>query len=107
MDDVNEILNQLSFVVSNHFNWDKKSILDYLNNVEDLDYEIVVEKDNLLLLNVKDYETIKRVGKTTNWCISKNKSYWRNYMAHPLVSMLPSFPSFRNTSSRSRSMRHC
>ena len=83
MDDVNEILNQLSFVVSNHFNWDKKSILDYLNNVEDLDYEIVVEKDNILLLNVKDYETIKRVGKTTNWCISKNKSYWRNYMAHP------------------------
>lgn len=80
IEDVNEILNQLSFVVSNHFNWDKKSILDYLNNVEGLNYEIVVEKENLLLLDVKDYDTIKRIGKTTNWCISKNKTYWRNYM---------------------------
>ena len=83
MEDVNEILNQLSFVVSNHFNWNKKSIIEYLNNVEGLNYDIVVDKDDLLLLNIKDYETIKRIGKTTNWCISKNKSYWRNYMNHP------------------------
>ena len=34
-----------------------------------------------MVLKVFDFETIKQLAKTTNWCISKNKSYWNNYVS--------------------------
>ena len=78
--DINELLRQLRFVTSVHFGWSKESFLDFLANVENIKFEKIFENDNVILIKVLDYETVKQLGKTTNWCISKNKQYWNNYV---------------------------
>ena len=78
--DASEIMRQMHFLVKTHFLWNKQSVVDYINNVAEIHCEVVKSMENALLLKVADYEAIKRLGKNTNWCISKNKSYWNNYV---------------------------
>ena len=78
--DFNEFIRQLKFVTSVHFSWSKDSFMDFINNVEGIKYEKIYENDTVVLIKALDYETIKQLGKTTNWCISKNKHYWNNYI---------------------------
>ena len=80
VDDFNELIRQLKFVTSVHFSWSKESFMDFITNVEGIKYEKIYENDNVVLVKAIDYETIKQLGKTTNWCISKNKQYWNNYI---------------------------
>ena len=80
VNDFNELTRQLKFVTSVHFNWSKESLMDFLTNVEGIKFEKVFESEKVVLVKVLDYETIKQLGKTTNWCISKNKQYWNNYI---------------------------
>ena len=83
MSDVNdfaELVRQLKFVTSVHFAWSKESFMDFIENVEEIKCEKIFENDNVVLVKTLDYETIKQLGKTTNWCISKNKQYWNNYI---------------------------
>ena len=78
--DFNELARQLKFVTSVHFSWSKESFMDFIDNVEEIKYEKIYENDNVVLVKILDYETVKQLGKTTNWCISKNKHYWNNYI---------------------------
>lgn len=79
--DIDEIVNMMSYLCSStHFEWNKDSFLTFLKHADGLSYEMVLDKDNVVVLRIHDFETIKRLAKTTNWCISKNKSYWDNYL---------------------------
>jgi predicted MPP superfamily phosphohydrolase len=80
VEDPVEILKQMSFLADVHFEWNKQSLIDFLNNSEEFNCEIVIDKGDMVLLKVKDYETVKRLAKTTNWCISKDKKYWDQYV---------------------------
>lgn len=75
-----ELLKNLHHIAGTHFAWTKESFLEHLDNVDGLTAKIVYDNDGIILLQVKDYDTIKYIAKTTNWCISKNKSYWNNYI---------------------------
>lgn len=87
VEDASEILRQMSFLADIHFEWNKKSFMDYYNNLEDFNCEIVYEKGDIVLLKVKDYEAVKRLAKATNWCISKDKKYWNEYVeANPYAT---------------------
>lgn len=80
IDDYQELMRQMRHVTSVHFEWSKESFMDFVHNVEGIKYEVIYENDFVVLVKVLDYETIKQLAKTTNWCISKNKSYWNNYI---------------------------
>jgi len=80
VEDPREILRQMSFLADVHFVWKKESLLDFLKNGENFNCEIVINKGDIVLLKVNDYETVKRLAKTTNWCISKDKKYWNEYV---------------------------
>lgn len=80
IDDFDELMRQMRFTCSIHFSWNKDSFNDFLENVEGLKCKKIFENENSILIEVFDYETIKQLAKTTNWCISKNKSYWNNYV---------------------------
>lgn len=75
-----EILKQMSFLADIHFEWNKESFLESIKNTEGFKCEIVMDKGSMVLLKVNDYETVKRLAKTTNWCISKDKKYWNEYV---------------------------
>ena len=81
--DFDDFMHLLKCTTEVHFDWNKDSFMDYLTNVQGLEYNILYNEGPIVLLQVYDYETIKRLGKTTNWCITKNHSYWRNYMRVP------------------------
>ena len=82
IEDASEIIKQMSFLADVHFEWKKESLLEFLKNNENFNCEVVIDRDNIVLLKVKDYETVKRLAKTTNWCISKDKKYWIEYVEH-------------------------
>lgn len=78
--DFDEFIQLLKHTTEVHFDWNKESFLNYLNNVEGLMFKMVHDEGPIIMLEIFDYETIKRLGKTTNWCISKNLSYWVSYI---------------------------
>lgn len=78
--DASEILKQMAFLSDVHFEWKKESLLEYIDNNENIDCDIILDKGDIVLLKVKDYETVKRLTKATNWCISKDKKYWNEYV---------------------------
>lgn len=80
VDSVDELMRQLKFLTSTHFTWDKKSFMDYIHNVRNIKYDIVYDNGNIVVVRVDDFETVKQLARSTNWCISKNKSYWNNYI---------------------------
>lgn len=80
IEDVNEIMSQMAFLINLHFEWNRNSFISFLNNCEKFKYEIVYDDNNIVVVKCDDYETIKQIAKTTNWCISKNKTYWNQYM---------------------------
>jgi len=80
IDDYNEIITMIRHSTSTHYDWNKASLLAYIENVEGINTEIVFENDDTVLLKVFDFETVKKLGVTTNWCIGKNKSYWNQYL---------------------------
>jgi len=82
IDDFNELMRQMRHVTSVHFDWNKDSFMDFINNVEGINYKVIFENDYVVLVKVDDYDTIKQLGKTTNWCISKNKTYWNQYVGN-------------------------
>lgn len=80
VEDYRELITMLRHVTSSHFDWSKESLMDYISNVENINAKVVFESDTCVLVQVNDYETIKRLGKMTNWCIGKNMSYWNQYV---------------------------
>lgn len=80
IEDVDEIMRQMSLLTKEHFEWNKESLMKFIKNVEGINCNIVYDKDNIVIIKVDDYDTIKYLAKTTNWCISKNKKYWNDYI---------------------------
>jgi hypothetical protein len=80
--DASEIMRQMRHITSTHFSWNKESFMDYVENVDGVNYEKIFDKGDTVVVKVNDFETVKQLAKTTNWCISKNKSYWNNYVEH-------------------------
>lgn len=82
INDYDEIMRQMCHITSAHFDWNKDSFMDFIKNIEGIKYETIMDNDNIVLVKVDDYETVKYLAKTTNWCISKNKTYWNQYVEH-------------------------
>jgi len=82
IEDYSEIMRQMRHITSTHFDWNKDSFMDFIKNVEGMKYETVFDNGDVVMVKVDDYETVKNLAKTTNWCISKNKTYWNQYVEH-------------------------
>lgn len=80
IDNTDEIFSQLHHLVNTHFKWNKESFIDYVTNGENLKCKIVFNNNNIVIVEVFDYDTIKKIAKNSNWCISKNRQYWENYI---------------------------
>ena len=79
VDDGKTILREMEQLLRIHFRWDKNDFLRFLDN-NPAPVELVWESGDAVLVRVGDYETIKDIAKSTNWCISKNKKYWNDYV---------------------------
>ena len=75
-----EIIKQMAYLVNVPFVWDKTSLIDYITYTDAIHAEIVMENGPIVLVKVNDYDAVKYLGKNTNWCISKNKTYWNQYV---------------------------
>lgn len=80
IENAEDILSKMEVLCNVHFKWDKESLMNYISNSENIKCEIIQDENNIVLVKVNTYDTIKYLAKSTNWCISKNKSYWNNYV---------------------------
>lgn len=72
------IIDELRFLASNSIVWDKEWVKKFIEKNK-LNAEIVFEDANILLLKVKDFNSIRRLGGNTSWCITRKHSFWGNY----------------------------
>lgn len=79
IEDTSEIIHQMALLTKAQFSWNKESLLDFINNSEGINCKVVFENEDTIVVRVDNYEAVKYLAKTTNWCISKNKTYWDNY----------------------------
>ena len=79
--DVKEFFTLLKTCVNAAFEWNPKSLKEFIDENE-LKTNIIYDKDNIVILEVFDYEAVNKIGKNTNWCISKQKQYWNNYVGN-------------------------
>lgn len=82
IEDVDDILHQMSLLSNIHFEWNRESFLDYIHNAENINCEVMFDENNIVLVKVNTFDTVKLLAKTTNWCISKNKKYWNDYIEY-------------------------
>lgn len=77
--DYREIMKLMGVITNKHFEWSKDSLKDYIAESNSLKCDIVFEEGDFVLVKVKNFNTIKYLAKTTNWCISKSRQYWDSY----------------------------
>lgn len=53
-----------------------------LDNIKGKNCNIVYEEDDMLILNVKDFNTSKSIG-SASWCISRSENYFTSYVSTP------------------------
>lgn len=82
VNEVKDILNQLNLATAQLYNWNYTDFMEYISQLSNLNLHVVYDSNKVVVLEVDDYETIKYIAKSTNWCISKNKSYWDNYITN-------------------------
>lgn len=80
VDNADEIIKQMSYLVNSKFKWSKDDFIDYVTHADNLHAEIIFINGDIVLVKVDDYDAVKYLGRSTNWCISKNKSYWNQYV---------------------------
>lgn len=80
----NELKNAIQIFAKDATN-DIESVKKYVNESNDSD--IVLEKDNILIINVKSITDIKYLGSDTSWCILNNYS-WDSYTKNRLQYVL-------------------
>lgn len=78
---VRQIMELMKIIVSDTFIWNRESVLEYINEDSEINCDVLYDNNNLLLLHIKDYNTIKRIASKTNWCIAKDKRYWEDYIS--------------------------
>lgn len=66
------------------FEWSRESLLQYVDSNENCSSTVIYDKDNVLITKINTYTSMNRLARATNWCISKENNYWRNY-AKPVV----------------------
>lgn len=79
INDINEFFKLLRAVVADFFIWNRDSFIEYLNENK-FNVNIIYDKNNIVILEVFDYHAINNIGKTTNWCITKQKKFWNDYI---------------------------
>lgn len=78
---VDEILNHMMILTNGRFDWNRDSLMRYIAEAPNINCDVVYDKNNVVLVSVKSFDTAKFLARATNWCICKNKQYWNNYMA--------------------------
>ena len=80
VEDVNIILQEMHLLTKTHYQWNKESLLTFVAKGDGLNCKVIYNENDIVIVQVTDYDSIKFLAKTTNWCISKNKEYWNNYI---------------------------
>jgi len=80
IEDANEIMRQMKLLTNIHFEWNRESFCEFISSADGMNCDVIYDNNNIIVVKVNDYETIKHLAKTTNWCISKNKRFWNEYI---------------------------
>lgn len=80
IEDANEIMRQMKLLTNIHFEWNRESFCEFISSADGMNCDVICNNNNIIVVKVNDYETVKHLAKTTNWCISKNKRFWNEYI---------------------------
>lgn len=80
MDDIVRIMETISISVGASFCWSRKSLYNHIKGYGNkMNLDFIYDNNNVVVIKANDFKTISYLGKTTNWCITKDLEYWENY----------------------------
>lgn len=80
--DEQALLANLKRVVGKNFEWGKEFLLDFIKRYCPTT-EIIVNKDNILIVKVHTFNETKLLGNRTSWCIASQLMYFNRYVIEP------------------------
>ena len=82
--DEEELIEAISIGVGDMFLWSRKSFMSHLANVDKkLSYNLIYDRNNIVVVEVLDFNTVAYIAKATSWCITRDIDYWKNYAESP------------------------
>jgi hypothetical protein len=75
------ISNLRNYINSIENKEDFNSIQEKINNTSGADIIYNNSETNIIIASIKSFEASKTLGCTTNWCITRDFSYWKQYKA--------------------------
>ena len=80
----NELKEMISGALVASYSWNRESLLEFAESYAS-DCEVVYDKDNVVILNVPSFKSSKILcgnGKT-GWCLTRQESYFNQYVLNP------------------------
>lgn len=74
-----EITDYIKSATKVSFKWDIHSFMESVGGINSDGIRIAIKGDGFVVVEVLDFESIKFLGKNTNWCIAKDKGSWNGY----------------------------
>lgn len=76
-----KLAENLKNCVNEDYTWDREDLLAFVS-VHTPSTDVVYDKDKVVILNIKDYESSRKTcgGNKTGWCITNNPSQFDNYV---------------------------
>lgn len=82
--DEEELIEAISVGVGDMFLWSRKSFMAHLANEDKkLSYNLIYDRNNIVVVEVLDFNTVAYIAKSTSWCITRDIDYWKNYAESP------------------------
>ena len=82
--DEEELIEAISIGVGDIFLWSRKSFMSHIANIDKkLSYNLIYDRNNIVVVEVLDFDTVAYIAKSTSWCITRDIDYWQNYAELP------------------------
>jgi hypothetical protein len=76
-----EFVNFLDDAILATYEWNRDSFASFLDDDKELQYDIIFDKNKVVILKIKDYYTARMLsgGGKTKWCFTHSLLQWNNY----------------------------
>lgn len=78
---VDKLINEIDNCIHERWMWDPSELIDFILN-ENKDCKIVYNHNNNIIVNINSFDSSKKIcgGGRTEWCITRDLSYWQQYV---------------------------
>lgn len=82
MRNISDLENAINNCLTEKYHWDKEDMLAFASNNCPNEFNVIYDKGDDVILHIKNYHASEKIcgGGRTTWCITKQSSYFNDYV---------------------------